>query len=116
MCIKEKDDEAQIWLDRIKEDANSNGVEIHTRILLVPTTQSSTVNAIVTYAEENDIDLIVVGTRGRSGLKKVLLGSVASGVVTYSHCPVYGDKVKDLSLFLAPLMQTKDQRKKMQYF
>ena len=85
---KRESEEAQIWLDSIKEDANSNGVKIHTRILLVPTTQSSTVNAIVSYAEENDIDLIVVGTRGRSGLTKVLLGSVASGVVTYSHCHV----------------------------
>jgi nucleotide-binding universal stress UspA family protein len=81
-------EEAQFWLDRIKEDAISNDVEINTRILLVPTTQSSTVNAIVSYAEENDVDLIVAGTRGRSGLRKMLLGSVASGIVTYSHCPV----------------------------
>jgi nucleotide-binding universal stress UspA family protein len=81
-------EEAQIWLDRIKEDATDNGVEVDARVLLVPTTQSSTAGAIVTYAEENDVDVIVVGTRGRSGLKKVLLGSVASGVVTYSHCPV----------------------------
>jgi nucleotide-binding universal stress UspA family protein len=34
------------------------------------------------------VDLIVIGTRGRSGFKKLLLGSTASGVVTYSHCPV----------------------------
>jgi nucleotide-binding universal stress UspA family protein len=81
-------EEAQIWLDRIKEDAADNGVEVNARVLLVPTTQSSTAGAIVTYAEENDVDVIVVGTRGRSGLKKMLLGSVASGVVTYSHCPV----------------------------
>jgi nucleotide-binding universal stress UspA family protein len=32
--------------------------------------------------------LIVIGTKGRSGIKKLLLGSVASGVVTYAHCPV----------------------------
>ncbi len=81
-------EEAQAWLDRIKEDATKNGVEVDTRVLLVPTTQSSTAGAIVTYAEENDVDVIVVGTRGRTGLKKMLLGSVASGVVTYSHCPV----------------------------
>jgi nucleotide-binding universal stress UspA family protein len=33
-------------------------------------------------------NLIVIGTRGRSGLKKLMLGSVASDVVTYAHCPV----------------------------
>jgi len=43
---------------------------------------------IVDFAEENNIDLIVIGTRGRSGFKKLLLGSVASHVVTYAHCPV----------------------------
>ena len=32
--------------------------------------------------------MIVVGTRGKSGFKKLLLGSVASGIVTYAHCPV----------------------------
>ena len=44
--------------------------------------------AIVSYAEEENIDLIVIGTRGRSGFTKLLLGSVASKVVTYAHCPV----------------------------
>jgi nucleotide-binding universal stress UspA family protein len=32
--------------------------------------------------------LIVVGSRGMTGFKKLLLGSVANGVVTYSRCPV----------------------------
>jgi nucleotide-binding universal stress UspA family protein len=45
-------------------------------------------HAIVEYAESKSIDLIVIGTRGRTGLKKMLLGSVASDVVTYAHCPV----------------------------
>ena len=44
--------------------------------------------AIVEYAESHGVDLIIIGTRGRSGLKKMLLGSVASGVVTYATCPV----------------------------
>jgi nucleotide-binding universal stress UspA family protein len=42
----------------------------------------------VEYAEEHKIDLIVIGTKGLSGIKKMLLGSTASGVVTYAHCPV----------------------------
>lgn len=43
---------------------------------------------IVNYAENMNVELIVVGTRGRSGLKRLLLGSVASDVATYVHCPV----------------------------
>jgi hypothetical protein len=46
------------------------------------------INQTLEYAEENNIDLIVVGTRGRSGFKKLLLGSIASSVVTCAHCPV----------------------------
>jgi nucleotide-binding universal stress UspA family protein len=43
---------------------------------------------ILEYAEEQKIDLIVVGTRGRTGFKKLLLGSIASSIVTYAHCHV----------------------------
>lgn len=43
---------------------------------------------IVRYAKENDIDLIVLGTHGRSGLVHVLLGSVAEKVVRKAPCPV----------------------------
>jgi nucleotide-binding universal stress UspA family protein len=48
----------------------------------------STVEAIVTQAANKDVDLIVVGTRGLSGFRKLLLGSVSSGVVTHAHCSV----------------------------
>jgi len=40
------------------------------------------------HSKNNKIDMIVIGTRGLSGIKKMLLGSVANGVVTYAHCPV----------------------------
>ena len=48
----------------------------------------SIADAIVNYAKDKNIDLIVTGTRGRNKLKSALLGSVTSDVVTYVHCPV----------------------------
>jgi universal stress protein A len=43
---------------------------------------------IVTNAQSENVDLIVIGTHGRSGLAHVLLGSVAERVVRKTHCPV----------------------------
>src|SRR5436190_14553622 len=42
---------------------------------------------IVQYAAESGADLIVMPTHGRSGLKHLLLGSVAERVVRHAHCP-----------------------------
>ena len=43
---------------------------------------------ILDYAEENDVDLIVMGTHGRTGLNRYLLGSVTEKVVRLSDVPV----------------------------
>jgi nucleotide-binding universal stress UspA family protein len=43
---------------------------------------------IVDYAEEHDVDLVVMGTHGRTGLPHLLLGSVAEKVVRTAACPV----------------------------
>jgi nucleotide-binding universal stress UspA family protein len=45
-------------------------------------------DAIVNYAKDKQIDLIVTGTRGRNRLTSAFLGSVASDVITSAHCPV----------------------------
>lgn len=44
--------------------------------------------AIIKYAEDERYDHIVVGSTGRTGVARVLLGSVASEVVVKAHCPV----------------------------
>lgn len=44
--------------------------------------------AIVEYAEEEDIDLVVMGTHGRRGIRHLLIGSVAEEVVRLAPCPV----------------------------
>jgi nucleotide-binding universal stress UspA family protein len=78
--------EAQQWFDKIKEKLYENrDIQLKTEVVVSPT---SVVSAIVDYAERENVDLIVIGSRGRSGFKKMLLGSTASGVVTYATCPV----------------------------
>jgi nucleotide-binding universal stress UspA family protein len=49
---------------------------------------ASIVQAIVEFAADQKADLLVIGTRGNTGFKKLLLGSVSSGVVTHAACPV----------------------------
>lgn len=45
-------------------------------------------HAVVDVANEIKADLVVVGTHGRKGLKRALLGSVAESVVRFAPCPV----------------------------
>ena len=76
--------EGEKYLNKVKLNANEKNIQIKTEII----SSINIAGGIVDYAEENNIDLIVIGTRGSSGFKKLLLGSVASHVVTYAHCPV----------------------------
>lgn len=49
---------------------------------------SSTVQALVEYATKEKIDLIVVGTRGMTGFRKIIMGSVSNGLTSHADCPV----------------------------
>jgi len=75
----------QEHVNKVKQMAKQKNIKITTDVVIAI---SSVVKEIIEYAEKNKINMIVIGSRGLSGLKKMLLGSVASGVVTYSHCPV----------------------------
>ena len=79
------EDEAKKWFDEIKEKANKKDIQLKTESIVA---KKSLLNTILEYVEEHNINLVVVGTRGRSGIKKMLLGSIASGLVTCSPCPV----------------------------
>lgn len=77
--------EAEKWFDEVYDIAEKNRIKIKTEVVL---TVISIVEAILSYAEKERVDLIVVGSKGRSGWRKLILGSVASGISTYAHCPV----------------------------
>jgi nucleotide-binding universal stress UspA family protein len=47
---------------------------------------------IIRYAKANAVDMIVIGTNGRSGMEHVIFGSTAEKVVRKAHCPVLSVK------------------------
>jgi nucleotide-binding universal stress UspA family protein len=77
--------DAKRWFERFNQNAKESNVQLKTELI---NSHRPVDYVLLEYAEKENIDLIVVGTRGRSGFKKLLLGSIASGVVTYAHCPV----------------------------
>jgi nucleotide-binding universal stress UspA family protein len=77
--------EAEGFLKVAVSKAEAQGLKVRGEIIEnVP----SIVDAIDDYAEEWKVDLVVVGTRGLSGLKKILLGSVSAALVARAPCSV----------------------------
>jgi nucleotide-binding universal stress UspA family protein len=78
--------EAQKVLDeqvRTIEEAGGTVNEAHLRI------GQRRDQAIVHLAEELGVGLIVMGSRGLGGMRRVLMGSVSDSVVRHAHCPVF---------------------------
>jgi nucleotide-binding universal stress UspA family protein len=78
-------EDAKLWLDSFNQQAKENNIQLDIELINNPRPVEY---VILEYAEEKQIDLIVLGTRGNTGFKKFLLGSTASAVVTYAHCTV----------------------------
>ena len=87
MIIENVHQQARDWFNRIEDmiKVKNPNIKVSTKVIL---TGIAVYGEIIQYAEKENIELIVIGTRGRSGIKKLLLGSTASGVVTYADCPV----------------------------
>ena len=73
------------WFENFTQNVKEDNIQLKTELI---NSARPVDYVILEYAEEQKIDLIVVGTKGRTGFKKLLLGSIASSIVTYAHCPV----------------------------
>lgn len=69
--------------DAIEAQAEDRDVETETAVR-----RGNPHDDILTYATERDVELIVMGTHGRTGVKRALLGSVTEDVVRHSDVPV----------------------------
>lgn len=82
-------EEAEKWFNRILSSSYKLKIGNQVRIIKkVISTGDSVVKEIANYADGNEIELIVVGARGTSSLKRLLLGSVSANLVAQSNCSV----------------------------
>ena len=80
----EEDNDATEMLKKLEVEANAKNVSFSMKIIRNP----STSDGIVNFAHSNNVDLIVIGSHGRTGFRKLVLGSVANGVLSHTKCPV----------------------------
>jgi nucleotide-binding universal stress UspA family protein len=67
----------------VEDAAKAADVEVESLLL-----EGQPAEKIIEFAEQNDIEMIVMGTLGKTGLDRFLLGSVAENVVRHSKIPV----------------------------
>ena len=82
--LKKQSKVAKQYMEKLENVAEKAGVKIKLQILK----SSSVVKDITTFAKSRKMDLIVMSSHGRTGLDKLILGSVANGVIQRTRCPV----------------------------
>ena len=82
--------EAQQQLAKYSEEISRKGIEVETVVR-----EGYPATVIEEEAARQNVDLIVIGTRGLSGIKHLLLGSIAERVVQKAPCPVLTVKLPD---------------------
>lgn len=75
--------ETEQFLDEAQKLLVAGGFQVRPKMI-----EGDPANAILNLAEQESVDLIVVGSHGRTGLSRFLLGSVSSRVVSHAACSV----------------------------
>ena len=79
--------EAEILLVQLIDPlARKEGVNIRKEVV---EESDSVAKSIIDYAKKNDMDVIVIGTKGMTAVEGFFLGSVANNVIHHAHCPVF---------------------------
>lgn len=74
---------AKTYTENVKKQAETAGIKTETFIR-----EGEAYQATTNIAKEQNINTIVMGSHGRAGLKRLLMGSVTEKVIGYSPCPV----------------------------
>ena len=82
--VEKMSEEVRQYLDKAKQKVDETNIPCETIVRM----GGKPHEFIVQEAKEKEIDLIVMGTHGKSGIKRILLGSVAQSVLGQAPCPV----------------------------
>jgi nucleotide-binding universal stress UspA family protein len=83
--LREKaEQEAGEYLEGVAAALQEDGIEAHVLVC-----GSRPADTIISVAEEEDVDVVMLATHGRGELDRLFLGSVADRIVRSSHCPVF---------------------------
>lgn len=81
--LEEFEREGQEATSYVEKIAKASGMEVESRVL-----KGNPAEKIVSFAEDNNVDMIIVGSLGKTGYERVVLGSVSEKVVRHSKVPV----------------------------
>jgi nucleotide-binding universal stress UspA family protein len=81
MTVKKQ---AEEFLNETKVLLEKEGVNTTIEVVI----KSSAAEGIIDYAKDNGVDLILIGTKGITGVARFLMGGVANSVISQAHCPV----------------------------
>jgi nucleotide-binding universal stress UspA family protein len=84
---KARKESAEQWMSKISQEAKSEGVSFRSEII-DDEDISSEAGVITEFARQNNFDLIVIGSKGRSKLERFLMGGVTNSVVNSAQIPV----------------------------
>lgn len=83
LFLEEIQEAAQMIIERAAEKFEAKGVSFTTRIDM-----GDPAEVICAEAEKHHVDLIIMGTRGKTGISRFLMGSVSTRVVNHAACSV----------------------------
>lgn len=83
ILLKQRSDSANSALSKVDSIAKKQGINLAKYVLA----SNAVVKQIVSFAKSEKFDLIVMGTHGRTGWSKLIIGSVANGIIQTANCP-----------------------------
>ena len=96
--VEELTGAARLAVEKVIDELKLEKVQVHAEVR-----EGSPVDEIVQFAQDKDIDLIVIATHGRGWLAHMLMGSISEKIVRKAPCPVMAVHLKEHEFVKPPV-------------